>query len=703
MNFKKIIFIGLLTSKFAFGSDESNANEKTPSFPSNELFRGALMKFNSCMKRVAENVAKVCVEPTVVEIMEFYKKNCRCPEDIEPLIFQQYIESEFKNRVVGQELSVILQYYQQDQQGIVSDFGVQLHKAGFVQAKKLQDHILSLNIPPFSLSNLRVYEPLVKKTKKDFPEISFNDQLLCFASHLFHAIPWGQRQYFSTDELKQSAIEQIYKEFNNFFEQGFKFDNDMQKIEKFNRFLTVIQYLLDQNQLQHLYIVERTKNHIDFKANSKTVETTMREIICVCQALELQPKLKLWQAQCLEQAVVRATKERDLQEFFDHKASVWQQGYQEMNKEWDIHYKDAVNVLESETLHFEIQMQKYQEFLEKLKKMKTESDKKYKELLDVEQKNHSKLLTNYKDEYLRCQQKNEERKLGNIGCAAYQTLQDCKRLLQEYEKKMQVCEQEFIAKLNEDQALANVCEQNRAIFTTIENNRKIRIQNALKLEQKDLLWTNIYEDGEQLIAELEALGFGKIVQDEKYEKVVAKIQEKNRVSLGVVQRFMQLMLQQRRTAREEIKEIKVKKIVEELQNLQSRSDLESLRPAHLVGTAVPEFHEVVVPQPEQRAVSNIRQNNPYSVSLVPSSDDEQFLSDQRSFDSVESVEEQVDSGWFACADGFPLYDRGNGWAQDEQGYWYAYNSITNFWDVYENPLPPTYEQITERKVTRLLQ
>jgi hypothetical protein len=691
----------------------------------------------------------------ISEISKFYQEKFARPRDMDPTIFHKLVDMSVRIMSENKKNSELDEACKKDCAEVVSEFGLSVQN----QINRLIPSFGQPSPIGVSLEGLDQYQSVCNKLKlknKLLRDTIFTDNFLNVASFVFHNIPNSQDQK-NIEETIAAILQNFHRMMIEIEPSLVDKKNPCGRKKTLNHFLSIFETLFKQEAFKNLYHIQKLGTYVYMETDEKTLDAfkdqisnlykkdcsikTQMQTFVKEQKFEqdkkeldlLRNKSMQIEQQILEILQKQHERERELARNGLLPDEIWNK----LNEEEKALMKELYEEQDRNFLQLEMQRNEHQEFLEKLKKMEAESDKKYKELLDVEQKNHSKLLTNYRDEYLRCRQKIEKRKLENISCAAYQILQDRERLLEAYEKKMQVCEQEFIAKLNEDLVHADVCAKNRHIFQTIENHKNRRIQNALKLEQKDLLWTKIHEDGKQFIAEREALEFDKIVQDEKYEKVVAKIQEKNRISLGVVQRFMQLMLQKQRTARKEIKEIKEKKTVEELQNLQSRSDLESLpfslpylsqsktaRPAHLVGIAVPEIHEVVAPQP----VVSINSHLPRPTYLARNAVPEQRAVDQGQVavdleqnpspgrhacpygQNLHSLATrgfgEVDSGWFACADGFELKDCGNGWAQDEQGYWYVYNSITNYWDAYENPLPPTYEQTTSDGVIvdpRLLQ
>ncbi len=664
MNFKKIIVISFCISKFVLGSDTSETNlEKSP-YPSSRLHQEVLTKFNSSMERVALNVANLFMMPKIQEILKFYKNNCKCSEDAEPFIFRQYIESEFKNKANGQILNDILEYYEQDQQGIVSDFGLELQNAGLEKAKKLQNYILNLNIPPFSLSSLRVYEPLIEKIKKDFPKISFDDQLLCFASHLFHAIPWAQRQHFSSDVLKKSAIGQIYKEFDWFFERNFKFNNDAQKIEKFNRFLTVIQYLLHQNQFQRLYTVTVTKGHVYFNTNDKTENATMREVVSTFQALELQPNLKLWQAQRFQRAVVNAPKERNSQEIFDDQVKVWEESYQEMNKEWDHEYTTAFRAVESAQLIVEIEKQEELERQAKLKKQE-ELEKQRQQAIESQQAS-SKILKetiqSSTDQPFLSKKQIKQNRIDQMKKDIIQARLDFRCFESDYDKKWEIFDKEWQA----------FCEAEEQRFAEIRKIKDVQAKNQ-----------SIFET----------------IQSKKYQRVVTQIQQKNELSLGIVQRFAMNQLLKLRRARQEIEQIKTQQYEPSPLIVPQLSQITTASPANVLESRMIVEHNHEDPASIQPAQHSMQasvgtqrvSHNPYPslvdwqrICLQNGTTELDSYIDEGSNESSDSYEPQnsrMSGAWIQCGDGSLVYYWGNGSAQDAQGYWYAYNPITHSWDI----------------------
>ena len=295
--------------------------------------------------------------------------------------------------------------------------------------------------------------------------------------------------------------------------------------------------------------------------------------------------------------------------------------------------------------------------------------------------------------------------------------------------------------LRESAQLAEMWEVKKANVLLKQNNDE-------KTRQKDLFFTQIFESEAEDILSLHAKKIEEIAKYEKYEK--------KRVSLGVVQRFVQSILQQRRIAKQEIENINKNLMLEKFQKFQELKDLDlpwvsslpmlserkTVKLSHSEGKNVPELPEVVVRQPEQQ-VTSYRVNAPH-LTLTNLDDANYREIDQNSNSSIsgrsgefEQPERQIDPRWFKCADGFDLYDRGNGWAQDEdrcwycynpethswdfsgwaqdeQKYWYCYNSVTDSWKPFENntalltpKILPTYGQTMRSCVTvgnpRLLQ
>ncbi len=723
-----------------------------------------------------------------LEILKLYQQACTCPKTLESSVFQVIIEKAFFELVKKQDVHQrLVQDFRKDQRFINLDFADQLQK-------KLEEQIEIFNSVDLSPCNLK---PL-PDYKNDLAGIrrmnSVNNKLLTFASHLFASLPPKTTKLLVQDNRIGDGVLEIY---TNIKKCLVKIDPLMLELnadhnrEKVNIFLSIFQELLNSGELRNLYELIETEEQYRssygfletlklvpmyvFKKNEKEEEDFLKKISYAYGTQIEKEKLKSLHKQYLlrqeklekERLLADELKRNDPRVQFEQRVKDWQESYQEVNKEWNIHYDNAIQVLNSEILHFEIQLREYQEFLENLKKMNTESNKKHQELLDLEQKKFSTLLTNFGNEYLQCQQKIEKRKekirLQNISGTADQILQDCKCLLEEYENRMKICQQEFIAKLDEDQILENVCNRNKLISETIEHHKKRRIQNALKLEQKDLLWTKIHEDGKQIIAEFEALDFDEIAENEKKEKDGAKSQEKdNHERRGFVLQTLQKFVMQQKMKKEKIRAIEEEKketqqfgqsLMEQILfavgnkivtqqpspcplqvqaatstrdtpqgRSKSRINLERKQPVPVlpldvdphfpplsnVGVEVPVTavpgQRVIIPQvhqPEQGVVSVVHQNNLCPALPVPLSlsNVERFPRDQRLVSSAEFV-----PVWFVCADGFKLKYCGNDdwaqndWAQDEEGYWYVYNSITNHWDAYENPLPPTYEKTTSETV-----
>ncbi|MBP6892421.1 hypothetical protein KBB68_02460 [Candidatus Babeliales bacterium] len=665
MKFNKYVLIGLFFSKLMLGS-ETEADQKKV-VQGAGFFHEVGEKFNACMQRFAENVSNILTIPLVAEIMEFYKKNCQCPEDIEPILFQQLIENEFKQRVIGQDLNNIMQYHEEDRQGIVSDFGKQLQHAGQTKTKELQNGILSLVIPSFSLPNLSTDDVyLINGIKKDHPKFQFDDRLLCFATYMFNAFPLKTRKNFSNHELKKRAIAQIYNEFGGCFEQKFSSKNEVEKNENMNRFLDVLQYLFIAKKFQNFYTVTVTKQYIDFNVNTKVVDGVLYDIVRLYSSLSMQPRLKSWQKKRLEQlGALHISQEINVQEHFDNQVKILQKEYEEFYKELNADYVSGMKVLESERLHFEIQMQEYEEFFVKLKKTNIEFDQNHKELLVLEQKNYSKILENYAKQYLLSEKKVQKRKLENVGGVAYQILDECKCLLQDYENQMKKCEEEFRAKLDEFSKIEDVRARNALIFEIIQKRKHSRIE----LMQKDNLWTENHAAELENVAKLRQLEFEKIEQDEKNEKIIVQNKEKVRLfSLSLIQRYGRQLLQKQRIAKQEIGKIKIDQKLERLQKNQLAIDAVELRMP-----CIPRLSELKMARPSHQAESQmnaelftenvrVRVHNPYELSTSFFADEYNLSSGQES-NSLNGVD-QLDF-----------------FSQDSYGAWY-YKDYPVAWNAH---------------------
>ncbi len=670
MNYQRSFYIFFVVLTFA-----------SQIFTSGSLFEEVKAKFQKYLEDAAGNVAGLLIMPHIVEIREFYKENCVCPEGVEFKFFQECVKNNFEKKVIGRGIKVVMQYYQEDRQGIVSDFGLQLQHETQQQAKEVQDGILNYNISPFHLTPSPYYQILINNIKTGLPKNPFADQLLSFASCLFDSMPLDHKSHFPTDFIKQSAIIKIYTEFLNFFQLKIVSNNNANEVEALDRFLAVLQHLLQNNRLQGFYKVIKTEKMIDFEANSKVAEKVLPDIVHLVHALELK---SVMQARLLRQSVDRVNPSDDLN-IFDPKEKMegrfleWQKEHEQLEKSFDKEYEQALHALESATLCFEIERAEHTKILEKFETMKKNCSRAQQELLTLEQKKWNDIFENFQKELLSVQEKIQKRREQKVSQTAHQVVQDCYRLWAEYLKKVEDCENDFILKLKQDDQLQQVCESNRLIQEVIERRRAVRQLQASQRFSKDLLLTSLHESAsENLIFEREA-ELNAIQKEEQNCKAVASTHEKQRTSLSTVQKFMGLVLNRSRNAKNEIENIKKNQRLENLQTMQLENDAQLVR-----SPLVPRLSFMSNKKLPLKPEGNVPQDllptrfvhNPYEASLIKPDD---HRDDDANYREVEQNSNHSDK-------------LGNFWTQDEHGNWYHngcpvyFDPHTNAWSYY--PVQP---------------
>ena len=235
---------------------------------------------------------------------------------------------------------------------------------------------------------------------------------------------------------------------------------------------------------------------------------------------------------------------------------------------------------------------------------------------------------------------------------------------------------DFILKLKQDDQLQQVCESNRLIQEVIERRRAVRQLQASQRFSKDLLLTSLHESAsENLIFEREA-ELNAIQKEEQNCKAVASTHEKQRTSLFTLKKFMGLMLNRLRNAKNEIENIKKNQKLENLQKTQLENDAQLVR-SPLVPRLFFMSNKKLPLKPEHNVPEDLSStrfvHNPYGASLIGADDDD------ANYGGIEQGSNHSD-------------ELENSWTQDEHANWYHngypvyFDPHTNAWSYY--PVQP---------------
>lgn len=733
MKFKQLIFLIILTSNSA-----------------SKLFGSAAVgKILQHLKKTAGGVTEFLTDIAINTIAQAYQNRIAsvCPEDVDPDILKTFVLSEFMKSVSGKKLKEVMGDDKKDLSEITSDFGRDLQQAAQAGARKLQNEILALDVPAFSLKPSTLYVSAIQDIKKQNSKGVCNDELLCFATHLFAAIPYNQRQHFSNEELKKRAIIQIYQEFLDFFYQAESGSKPEQMIEKMPVFLSVLQYFLEKNKFNNFYQVTVTKSMVDFQVNTKIVEKMIPEIFDMYNRLQLQPRLKLWKAEHDKTLLSQVESQRKLQEHFDRQVAEWNEVYDSLRQNWNIEQERAFQAIASEKLNFEIQLTEYEEALKKIEKLT--------EYLEKEKLGHFLLMQELEDKRLELlanaaitfadeQTKkllnnqsgcwNQIKKDFEHGAAGLAVVKRCEHGMWNTFKKYLRESQDLLQNGEERKARALLKEKERRVTGLLNKNNnqsrialwsvwlefakkqkiekeKVRlIQQQQEFENNCKYMDNCIPEIRQIIQE-EDQARKALNQEEKYDKIDAQIREKKRTSLAVLWRFMLENLKKLRMSKEEIKNIKKTQLLDKLLEIQFRQDSEEISPilpllpgqktAKLSLNRPTDVLEdfrgrefAVQTEPRMKNVGvqaervHIRINDPYAMQVeLPMQ--ERLQPSWQHVESTEQYPEQEDGG-SQNSDGSG--DPYNPWSQDEFGNWYhdgcpVYQNSYGKW-LYLNSLDP---------------